>query len=225
MPTTSSHRRDTSRPPPPRRPPGAAAGTLAGGRGRAGRDDNPGARARQQSPRRRRGPGESGQAERSRRLLVERGGAIWPGRPGEIVRPGDTIQFTTTTDAPSFVAVLSVNGDGQVDLLYPEARKAAAVPAGREVGLPASTILDATFSEPRTDRRLLCDQAIELEPVRLALQAQPATLPPPPAATPKSSPGTNARPSKDVSTRPRHRPRPRRRPEFILCLAQSAVPA
>jgi hypothetical protein len=111
-------------------------------------------------------------------FFIERGGAIWPGRPGEIVRPGDTIQFTTTTDLPSFVAVLSVSGDGQVDVLYPEGQKAAAVPAGREVGLPASTILDATLGQERIVG-LFCNQAVELEPVRLALQAQPATLPPP----------------------------------------------
>ena len=111
-------------------------------------------------------------------FFVERGGAIWPGRPGEIVRPGDTIQFTTTTDAPAFVAVLSVSADGQVDVLYPEGRKAVAVPAGREVGLPASTILDATLGQERIVG-LFCSQAVELEPVRLALQSQPATLPPP----------------------------------------------
>ena len=111
-------------------------------------------------------------------FFIERGGAIWPGRPGEIVRPGDTIQFTTTTDVPGFVAVLSVSPDGQVDVLYPEGRKAAAIPAGREVGLPASTILDDTLGQERIVG-LFCSQAVELEPVRLALQAQPATLPPP----------------------------------------------
>ena len=112
-------------------------------------------------------------------FFIERGGAIWPGRPGEIVRPGDTIQFTTTTDVPGFVAVLSVSPDGQVDVLYPEGRKAAAVPAGREVGLPAE-------HDPRRHARTGTDRRTVLQSSRRARarstgSPSPTRNPPPPA--------------------------------------------
>jgi hypothetical protein len=111
-------------------------------------------------------------------FFVERAGAIWPGRPGESVRPGDSVQFTTTTEAAGFVAVLGVTAEGRTELLYPQGRTAAPIPAGQEVGLPGSTILDENVGQERVVG-LFCAAPVELEPIRQAFEAAPAALTPP----------------------------------------------
>jgi hypothetical protein len=126
-------------------------------------------------------PSDTGTPEVTRRkgadgrlgFFVKRGAAVSPGAAGVIVHPDDRLRFTYTLDRPGYVAVLSVDGAGVASVYYPDTPEAAAVPAGLDQPLPASTILDDTLG-PETLYGLFCDQPVVLEPVRAALAAAPA---------------------------------------------------
>jgi hypothetical protein len=111
-------------------------------------------------------------------FFVKRAQASRVGKPGEVVRPGDAVQFTYSAEAPVFLAIISADAGGNVQTLYPDGAQAARAPAGRDVVLPQSTILDDVIGHERVVG-LFCAQPIELEPVRRAWQASAGLAEPP----------------------------------------------
>lgn len=94
------------------------------------------------------------------------------GAPGETVHPGDTLTFTVSAAAPTHVAILSRDGAGKASVYHPE----IAVAAGRGTLLPTATLLDGTLGSERIVA-VICDAAVEAEPLRAALAAR-GELPP-----------------------------------------------
>jgi hypothetical protein len=111
-------------------------------------------------------------------FFVKRGDATWAGKPGEVVRPGDTVQLTYSVSAPSYLAVVSADDAGNVQILYPDGLQAAPVPAGQEQLVPQSTILDAVTGIERVVA-LFCADPIDLAPVRRGWEAQAGRGDPP----------------------------------------------
>ncbi|HYO72066.1 MAG TPA: hypothetical protein VEU33_38925 [Archangium sp.] len=110
-------------------------------------------------------------------FYVRHQGVVREGGPGEVVRPGDALQFTTSLTAPGYVAVLSVDGARRASLYYPAGPTAALQPAGEAVPLPLSTVLDETLG-PETLYVLACPAPIALEPLVAALEREPSRPPP-----------------------------------------------
>ena len=74
-------------------------------------------------------------------FVVQRGGAMRVGATGEVVHPGDTLNYLVTTTKPAYVTVLGRDARGRVTVYVPAAR----VDAGRDVELPIATRLDGTI--------------------------------------------------------------------------------
>ncbi len=102
-------------------------------------------------------------------MYVQHGEEVRRAAPGENVAPGDAVRFAVSLRAPAYVAVLSLDPAGRAWVYFPPAPRAAPVPAGTEVPLPLGTRLDATTGEERL-LGLFCASAVELEPVRQALE-------------------------------------------------------
>lgn len=102
-------------------------------------------------------------------MFVQHGGEVRRAAPGESVAPGDAVRFAVSTPSPAFVAVLSLDPAGKAWVYFPQGPQAAEVPGGVEVPLPLGTRLDTTTGEERL-LGLFCTRAVELEPIRLALQ-------------------------------------------------------
>ena len=102
-------------------------------------------------------------------MYVQHGAEVRRAEPGEYVAPGDAVRFAVSTPTPAYVAVLSIDPAGRASVYFPQAARAAHVPAGTEVPLPLGTRLDATTGEERL-LGLFCDSAVELEPIRALLE-------------------------------------------------------
>ena len=102
-------------------------------------------------------------------MYVQHGGEVRRAEPGEHVAPGDAVRFAVSTPTPAFVAVLSLDPAGKASVYFPQAPRAAQVPAGAEVPLPLGTRLDATTGQERL-LGIFCASAVELEPIREALE-------------------------------------------------------
>jgi Domain of unknown function (DUF4384) len=102
-------------------------------------------------------------------MFVQHGTEVRRAAPGETVSPGDAIRFAVSSPTPAYVAVLSVDPLGQASVYFPQASRAAQVPAGTEVPLPLGTRLDATTGEERL-LGLFCTSPVELEPIRIGLE-------------------------------------------------------
>ena len=103
-------------------------------------------------------------------MFVLHGDAVRKAGPGEVVAPGDTVRFAVTTPVAGYAAVLSLDPAGRASIYFPRGPRAAPVGAGADVPLPLATRLDATVGEEHVVG-LLCEHAVELEPVRAALEA------------------------------------------------------
>ena len=101
-------------------------------------------------------------------MYVQHGDEVRRAAPGETVSPGDAVRFAVSTPVPAYVAVLSLDPAGKASVYFPQATRAAPVPAGSEVPLPLGTRLDATTGQERL-LVLFCPSAVELEPIRQAL--------------------------------------------------------
>jgi hypothetical protein len=112
-------------------------------------------------------------------FFVKRGNATWAGKPGEALRPGDVVQFVYSARASSYLAIVSADGAGNVQVLYPAGAQAAAAPAGQDVPVPQSTILDGATGAERVVG-LFCPSAIDLEAVRRGWQGGRGDPPVPP---------------------------------------------
>ena len=102
-------------------------------------------------------------------MYVQHGGEVRRAEPGEHVSPGDAVRFAVSTPTPAFVAVLSLDPAGKASVYFPQASRAAQVPAGAEVPLPLGTRLDGTTGQERL-LGIFCASAVELEPIREALE-------------------------------------------------------
>jgi hypothetical protein len=102
-------------------------------------------------------------------MYVQHGSEVRRAGPGEVVAPGDAVRFAVTTPAGGYVAVLSLDPKGRGSVYYPLGARAAPVAAGAEVLLPLGMRLDGTLGEERI-MALFCTSAVELEPVRAALE-------------------------------------------------------
>jgi hypothetical protein len=102
-------------------------------------------------------------------MYVQHGDQVRRAAPGEHVSPGDAVRFAVSTPTPAYVAVLSVDPAGRGSVYFPQGARAAQVPAGTEVPLPLGTRLDATTGEEWL-LGIFCGSAVELEPIRAALE-------------------------------------------------------
>jgi hypothetical protein len=102
-------------------------------------------------------------------MYVQHGDEVRRAAPGESVSPGDAVRFAVSSPAPAYVAVLSLDPSGRASVYFPQGPRAALSPAGTEVPLPLGTRLDATTGEERL-LGIFCTSAVELEPIRRALE-------------------------------------------------------
>lgn len=109
-------------------------------------------------------------------MYVQHGAGVRRAAPGEEVAPGDAVRFTVTAPADGYVAVLSLDGLGRGSIYYPAGPRAVPVSAGSDVALPLGTRLDATVGEERIVG-LFCASAVELEPLRAALERGSSAVP------------------------------------------------
>ncbi|HVK63758.1 MAG TPA: zf-HC2 domain-containing protein [Polyangium sp.] len=110
-------------------------------------------------------------------FYVKRGAAVTPGAAGEVVYPGDLLQFTYTMQRDAaYFALISVDGARKASVYYPSTPRAVRIPQGSDVPLDQSTMLDAIVG-PETAYALFCADPIELEPVRAAFEAAPDSPP------------------------------------------------
>lgn len=111
-------------------------------------------------------------------LYVQHGGVLRLGGTTERVAAGDTLQFVTSLRTARHVAVLSVDGSRRASVFYPAGPYTAEQPAGEDLPLPLSTVLDAAPGPERV-HVLLCEAPLELSPLLRALEAQPTHTPAP----------------------------------------------
>jgi hypothetical protein len=97
-------------------------------------------------------------------FFVRHAGVVRRGGERERVSPGDALRFVVTSSVPSYVAVLSRDGAGQVSVYHPRGPRAARVEAGVERPLDASVVLDDVLGEERL-YALACSVPIEVAAV------------------------------------------------------------
>jgi hypothetical protein len=149
----------------------AATGTLAAaaalallfsrGAPRGGEVESPGERVK--------GAGHIG-------FYVKRGEHVKGGGAGEQLQPGDAIRFKYSSAEAQYLAILSVDGAARASVYYSNGERAAPIQPGRDVLLPQSTVLDDTLGAERI-HAVFCSEAILVEPLRAALEANPAAPP------------------------------------------------
>jgi hypothetical protein len=111
-------------------------------------------------------------------FFVTHGGTTSAGRAGDAVKPGDAVQFVYTAQAPSFLTILSADAGGHVEIRYPGGPQAARAPAGRDVVLPGSAVLNDIIGRESV-LALFCAEPVEIEPVRRGWQATSGVGDPP----------------------------------------------
>jgi len=108
-------------------------------------------------------------------FYVKHGETTRKGGPGEVVFPGDALDFIASTDRPGFLAVISSDGAHKRSVYYPDGPTAAPVGVGREQMLPLSVVLDDVVGLERLVG-VFCDRAIAVDQLEAAI-AQDAALP------------------------------------------------
>lgn len=81
---------------------------------------------------------------------VKHGDAVRVGDDREVVHPGDSIRFSVTTDAPSYVTVLSLDAEGTASVYFPnpgDFDEPQSIDPGNQVALPIATRLDNVVGE------------------------------------------------------------------------------
>jgi hypothetical protein len=92
-------------------------------------------------------------------FYVKHGDAVRRGGGGEVVFPGDALNFTASTERAGYLAILSVDGAGHLSAYYPGGSVAALLPAGSDQVLPLSVVLDDVLGTERL-YGVFCDRAI-----------------------------------------------------------------
>jgi hypothetical protein len=106
------------------------------------------------------------------RFYVEHRGAVRAGGPGEIVHPGDVLQFIHTSAEAEYLSLLSRDGGGTVSIYFADEGRAAPVEPASGMLLPQSVRLDGILG-PEVFYQLACETPIALEPVRQELERGP----------------------------------------------------
>jgi hypothetical protein len=109
-------------------------------------------------------------------MYVQHGQAVRRALPGEVVAPGDALRFVYSSAEPAYLAILSVDGAGTASVYFPDGPLAVSMPMAEEAALPLGTQLDGVLGAEEVVA-LFCQQPLQLEPVRQALQATPSVLP------------------------------------------------
>jgi hypothetical protein len=125
-----------------------------------------------------RAPSESPLTEQTRAkgsaqlgFYVQRGAQVFRGGPGELLRPGDAIEFSYEAPSDGYLGVLSRDGAGQASIYFPTGSRAQALSPGPQL-LAQSTTLDAVLG-PELLYAFWCEAPVELEPIRRALDSSP----------------------------------------------------
>jgi len=116
-------------------------------------------------------PTEQTRAKGSAHLgfYVKRSGQVFQGGPGELLRPGDAIEFSYEAPAHGYLAVLSRDGAGHASIYFPTGSRAQALAPGPHL-LAQSTTLDAVLGRELL-YALWCEAPVELEPIRSVLES------------------------------------------------------
>ncbi len=116
-------------------------------------------------------PGERLKGSGRLGFFVLRGGEVVRGGPGELLHPGDAVQFTYFAPSAGYLVVLSRDASGGVSAYYPSSGAAAPVAAG-EQSLSASTLLDDTLGA-ETIEAVFCTTQRDVASLRTARQDAP----------------------------------------------------
>jgi len=98
---------------------------------------------------------------------------------GDPIFPGDRLQLSYSADRAGHLAVLAIDGAGQVEVYFPAGATTWAAAAGRRIALPASTELDDVLGEERL-WIVLCERPQPLAPLVAALRERGIAAGPPP---------------------------------------------
>jgi len=106
-------------------------------------------------------------------FVVVHGGAMRVGAIGEVVHPGDTLQYLVTARDAAYVTVLGRDAAGRVTTYVPAER----VAPGRDVPLAIATRLDGSLGREEIVA-VFCPEAIAVATIA-APQVEPPDAPPP----------------------------------------------
>ena len=109
-------------------------------------------------------------------MYVLHEGAVRRAAPGETVAPGDAVRFSVNAPAPGYLAVLSLDPQRHASVYFPLGERAEPIAAARDFLLPLGTRLDTTLGEEHLTA-LFCKTAVELLPLRAALEQGTLKLP------------------------------------------------
>lgn len=108
-----------------------------------------------------------------------RDGDAVPLGAGDPIFPGDRLQLSYSAPRAGYLAVLAVDGAGQVNVYFPaHGITAWAAAAGHRIALPSSTELDGVVGEERV-WVAFCDQPQPLAPLSAALVERGVAAEPP----------------------------------------------
>lgn len=105
-------------------------------------------------------------------LYIERGDRVRIAGPHETVRSGDKLQFVYSAAKSRFLTILSLDGAGVANVYFPDpsVARAAKLAAGSSQPLYTSIVLDDVLGDERIFA-VFCTHPVDIEPMRLALQA------------------------------------------------------
>ncbi|HTE55307.1 MAG TPA: hypothetical protein VK698_30850 [Kofleriaceae bacterium] len=110
-------------------------------------------------------------------LFVRRGDRVTAGASGEVVHPGDEIQFAATSSDPAFLVIASVDAAGRVSVYHPTDRRAAPIGPGSDRLVPGGVLLDDVLGTELV-YGFFCRDRIEVSAARAAIEAgTPSALP------------------------------------------------
>jgi hypothetical protein len=117
-------------------------------------------------------------------MFIKRGERVWRAESRAVVRAGDRLRFTYSSDRECHLALLGLDAQ-HASVYLPEqaklANRALRILPGTDVALDFGVELDASAGEERV-HGIFCAQSFELEPLRAALEAKRA-LPELPSCT------------------------------------------
>lgn len=113
----------------------------------------------------------------SMRFFVQRGDRVAPGVSGDPYRPGDSLRFVVSSDAPRNLLLVGVEASGRVSVYHPfGGDRSAPLEAGTDIALPDSLVLDDS-TEDEAFLGLFTDQPLEVDQVRAAIADAMAVSP------------------------------------------------
>lgn len=110
-------------------------------------------------------------------FAVRRGGEVFPGVDGQRVQPGDRLRFFVATSEPRYLAILSLDGAGNVTEYYPGDGRGRAVPVAPQAYLESSVELDQVLGKESL-WAVFCAQPFEVAPLARSLNERRELTPP-----------------------------------------------